>query len=151
VMKGYWNREEETSNVIQDGWLLTGDMATMDEDGFFAIVDRKKDLIIASGFNIYPREIEEVLYEHTAIKEAAVAGVPDQYRGETVKAFVVLRDGAKLTDKELEAWCRERLAAFKVPRKYEFRESLPKTMVGKVLRRKLLEEEADGQNKDEKQ
>jgi long-chain acyl-CoA synthetase len=151
VMKGYWNREEETSNVIQDGWLLTGDMATMDEDGFFAIVDRKKDLIIASGFNIYPREIEEVLYEHSAIKEAAVAGVPDQYRGETVKAFVVLRDGAKLTDKELEAWCRERLAAFKVPRKYEFRESLPKTMVGKVLRRKLLEEEADGQNKEEKQ
>jgi long-chain acyl-CoA synthetase len=137
--------------VIQDGWLLTGDMATMDEDGFFAIVDRKKDLIIASGFNIYPREIEEVLYEHAAIKEVAVAGVPDQYRGETVKAFLVLRDGAKVTDKELEAWCRERLAAFKVPRKYEFRESLPKTMVGKVLRRKLLEEEADGQNKEEKQ
>jgi long-chain acyl-CoA synthetase len=141
VMMGYWNRERETSLTIKDGWLYTGDMARMDEDGFFAIVDRKKDLIIAGGYNIYPREIEEILYEHPAIQEAAVAGIPDQYRGETVKAFVVLKSGMTMTEKELELWCRDRLAAFKVPRKVEFRESLPKTMVGKVLRRQLLEEE----------
>ncbi len=146
VMKGYWNRDEETRKTIRDGWLFTGDMARMDEDGYFAIVDRKKDLIIASGFNIYPREIEEVLYEHPAIKEAAVAGVYDQYRGETVKAFVVLREGYKLTDLELEAYCREKLAAYKVPHNYEFRDSLPKTMVGKVLRRKLIEEEPGQDN-----
>jgi long-chain acyl-CoA synthetase len=143
VMKGYWNREEDTMRTLRDGWLYTGDMARMDEDGFFSIVDRKKDLIIAGGFNIYPREIEEVLFEHPAIKEACVAGVPDEYRGETVKAFIVLKDGAKLTAPELESWCRERLAAYKVPRKVEFRESLPKTMVGKVLRRRLLEEELE--------
>ena len=116
-------------------------MGRMDEDGFFSIVDRKKDLIIAGGYNIYPRDIEEVLFEHPAILEAAVAGVPDEYRGETVKAFVVLRPGMTLTEKELELWCRERLAAYKVPRKVEFRQSLPKTMIGKVLRRQLLEEE----------
>ncbi|GFZ87676.1 long-chain-fatty-acid--CoA ligase [Paenibacillus marchantiophytorum] len=141
VMKGYWQREQETTLTIQDGWLYTGDMGRMDEDGFFSIVDRKKDLIIAGGYNIYPREIEEVLFEHPAIQEAAVAGVPDEYRGETVKAFVVLKAGMSLTDKELELWCRERLAAYKVPRKVEFRQSLPKTMIGKVLRRQLLEEE----------
>lgn len=141
VMKGYWNREEETRQALRDGWLFTGDMATMDEDGYFKIVDRKKDLIIAGGFNIYPREIEEVLYLHPDIKEAVVAGVPDAYRGETVKAYIVLREGAQVTEQALNEWCRERLASFKVPRKYEFRDALPKTMVGKVLRRKLLEEE----------
>ncbi|WNR42209.1 long-chain-fatty-acid--CoA ligase [Paenibacillus roseipurpureus] len=141
VMKGYWRREQETAKTIKDGWLYTGDMGRMDEDGFFSIVDRKKDLIIAGGFNIYPRDIEEVLYEHPAILEAAVAGVPDEYRGETVKAFIVLREGMTLTEKELDIWCRERLAAYKVPRKVEFRQSLPKTMIGKVLRRQLLEEE----------
>jgi long-chain acyl-CoA synthetase len=141
VMKGYWNRPDETSKVLKDGWLYTGDMARMDEDGFFEIVDRKKDMIIAGGYNIYPREIEEVLFEHPAIKEAAAAGVPDKYRGETVKAFVVLKEGASVTAEELDAFCRERLAAYKVPRKYEFRDTLPKTLVGKVLRRQLLEEE----------
>ncbi|MDQ0898659.1 MULTISPECIES: long-chain fatty acid--CoA ligase [unclassified Paenibacillus] len=141
VMKGYWQREHETAMTIRDGWLYTGDMGRIDEDGFFSIVDRKKDLIIAGGYNIYPRDIEEVLFEHPAIMEAAVAGVPDEYRGETVKAFVVLRPGMTLTEKELELWCRERLAAYKVPRKVEFRQSLPKTMIGKVLRRQLLEEE----------
>ncbi|MCY9696980.1 long-chain-fatty-acid--CoA ligase [Paenibacillus alginolyticus] len=141
VMKGYWQREHETAMTIRDGWLYTGDMGRMDEDGFFSIVDRKKDLIIAGGYNIYPRDIEEVLFEHPAILEAAVAGVPDEYRGETVKAFIVLRPGMTLTEKELELWCRERLAAYKVPRKVEFRQSLPKTMIGKVLRRQLLEEE----------
>lgn len=141
VMKGYWQREHETAMTIRDGWLYTGDMGRIDEDGFFSIVDRKKDLIIAGGYNIYPRDIEEILFEHPAILEAAVAGVPDEYRGETVKAFVVLRPGMTLTEKELELWCRERLAAYKVPRKVDFRESLPKTMIGKVLRRQLLEEE----------
>ncbi|MDF2647043.1 MAG: AMP-dependent synthetase and ligase [Paenibacillus sp.] len=141
VMKGYWQREHETAMTIRDGWLYTGDMGRIDEDGFFSIVDRKKDLIIAGGYNIYPRDIEEVLFEHPAILEAAVAGVPDEYRGETVKAFVVLKPGMTLTEKELELWCRERLAAYKVPRKVEFRQSLPKTMIGKVLRRQLLEEE----------
>ncbi|MCR8642365.1 AMP-binding protein [Paenibacillus sp. N1-5-1-14] len=141
IMKGYWNREEETRNTLRDGWLYTGDMAKMDEEGFFSIVDRKKDLIIAGGFNIYPREVEEVLYEHPKIKEAVAVGVPDEYRGETVKAFIVLKEGETVTQEELNIWCRERLAAFKVPRKFEFREALPMTMVGKVLRRKLLEEE----------
>lgn len=141
IMKGYWKREQETAKTIKDGWLYTGDMGRMDEDGFFSIVDRKKDLIIAGGFNIYPRDIEEVLYEHPAILEAAVAGVPDEYRGETVKAFIVLREGMTLSEKDLDVWCRERLAAYKVPRKVEFRQSLPKTMIGKVLRRQLLEEE----------
>ena len=141
VMKGYWNRPEETEMALKDGWLYTGDIGYMDEDGYFYIVDRKKDMIIASGFNIYPREVEEVLYEHPAIKEVAVAGIPDPYRGETVKAFVVLKEGAEVTEEELDQFCRERLAAYKVPRIYEFREELPKTTVGKILRRQLVEEE----------
>ncbi len=141
VMKGYWNRAEETEKVLRDGWLSTGDMAFMDEEGYFAIMDRKKDVIIAGGFNIYPRDVEEVLYEHPAIQEAAVVGVPDPYRGETVKAFIVLKEGAQATEEELDAYCRERLAAYKVPRLYEFRSELPKTTVGKILRRVLVEEE----------
>lgn len=141
VMKGYWNRPEETAKTLKEGWLYTGDMGTMDEDGYFAIVDRKKDMIIASGYKVYPREIEEVLYEHPAIKEAVAVGVPDPYRGETVKAYVVLKAGMKATGPELEAYCRELLAAYKVPRLFEFRDDLPKTMIGKVLRRALLEEE----------
>ncbi len=141
VMKGYWNRPEETTKVFKDDWFLTGDMGYMDEDGYFYIVDRKKDMIIAGGFNIYPREIEEVLYEHEAIQEAAIIGVPDEYRGETVKAFIVLKQGRKLSEKELEEFCRKHLAAFKVPRLYEFRDELPKTLVGKILRRVLVEEE----------
>lgn len=143
VMKGYWKREQETAQVLKNGWLYTGDMARMDEDGYFAIVDRKKDVIIAGGFNIYPREIEEVLFEHPAVQEAAVLGVPDPYRGETVKAFIVVKAGMSVTEKELDKWCRERLASYKVPRTVEFRDKLPKTMVGKVLRRQLLEEEQD--------
>jgi long-chain acyl-CoA synthetase len=139
VMKGYWNQPEETARALRDGWLYTGDIAKMDEDGFFYIVDRKKDMIIAGGFNIYPREVEEVLFEHPKIKEAAVIGVPDAYRGETVKAFVVPQDGATLTPDEIIAFCRERLAAYKVPRLIEFREAIPKTGVGKYLRRALRE------------
>lgn len=141
VMKGYWNQPEQTAAVLRDGWLLTGDLGYMDEDGYFYIVDRKKDMIIAGGYNIYPREVEEVLYEHPAVREAAVIGVPDPYRGETVKAFIVLKDGAHVTEQELDAFCRQRLAAYKVPRIYEFRQELPKSAVGKVLRRVLQEEE----------
>ncbi len=141
VMKGYWNLPEETAVALRDGWLFTGDMARMDEDGYFYIVDRKKDLIIAGGYNIYPREIEEVLFEHPKVQEAVVAGVPDAYRGETVKAFVVLKEGQTATKEEIVAFCKERLAPYKVPKKVEFRDELPKSAVGKLLRRKLVEEE----------
>jgi long-chain acyl-CoA synthetase len=141
VMKGYWNQPHETENVLRDGWLYTGDVGYMDERGYFYIVDRKKDMIIASGYNIYPREVEEVLYQHPKVQEAVVVGVPDEYRGETVKAFVVLKQGEQCTGEELDQFMRSRLAAYKVPRIYEFRAELPKTAVGKILRRALLEEE----------
>lgn len=141
VMKGYWNRPEETAQTLKDGWLLTGDLGYMDEEGYFYIVDRKKDMIIAGGFNIYPREIEEVLYEHPAVQEAVAAGIPDPYRGETVKAYIVLKEGATIEEGELDEFARKHLAAYKVPRIYEFRDELPKTAVGKILRRALVEEE----------
>lgn len=141
VMKGYWNLPEATAEALRDGWLHTGDMARMDEEGYFYIADRKKDMIIAGGFNIYPREVEEVLYLHRGVKEAAVVGVPDAYRGETVKAFIVPREGVTLDPEEIQQFCRQHLAAYKIPRLIEFREELPKTLVGKVLRRALLEEE----------
>src|SRR5690625_826910 len=143
VMKGYWNNEEETANVLKDGWFFTGDLGYMDEEGYFYVVDRKKDMIIAGGFNIYPREVEEVLYEHEAIAETVVAGIPDPYRGETVKAYVVLKEGYNITEVELNEFCRKNLAAFKVPRSYEFKDELPKTAVGKILRRQLVEEEKE--------
>lgn len=141
VMKGYWNRPEDTAETLKDGWLLTGDLGYMDEDGYFYVVDRKKDMIIAGGFNIYPREIEEVLYEHPAIQEVVAAGIPDPYRGETVKAYIVLKEGANVTEKELDEFARKHLAAYKIPRVYEIREELPKTAVGKILRRVLVDEE----------
>jgi long-chain acyl-CoA synthetase len=148
VMRGYWNRPDESAQVLRDGWLLTGDMAVMDDEGYFTIVDRKKDLIIAGGYNIYPREVEEVLYEHPKVEEVCVAGVADTYRGEVVKAYVVLRKGQQATGDELRDFAKSRLAAYKVPRVVEFRDELPKTMVGKVLRRALQEEESDrGQSK----
>jgi long-chain acyl-CoA synthetase len=147
VMQGYWNRPEETAQVLRDGWLLTGDMAVMDEEGYFSIVDRKKDLIIAGGYNVYPREVEEVLYEHPQVLEVAVAGVPDAYRGEIVKAFVVLRSGEQATQDEIREFAKDRLAAYKVPRSVEFRDELPKTLIGKVLRRALVEEEQARQAK----
>ncbi len=137
IMKGSWTKPKETPQVLPNGWLHTGDIARMDEDGSFYIVDRKKDMIIAGGYNIYPREVEEVLFEHPEIKEAVVIGLPDDYRGETVKAFVVLKENARLTDEAVIAWCRERLARYKVPREVEFRDSLPKSGVGKYLRREL--------------
>ncbi|OBZ11477.1 long-chain fatty acid--CoA ligase [Bacillus sp. FJAT-26390] len=145
VMQGYWNKPVETEQVLRDGWLYTGDLGTMDADGFFTVMDRIKDVIIAGGFNIYPREVEEVLFEHPAVREAAVIGVKDEYRGETVKAFIVFKEGWQVSSSQLDRWCRERLASYKVPHHYSFRETLPKTMVGKVLRRKLQEEEAEKQ------
>ncbi|WP_010099063.1 long-chain-fatty-acid--CoA ligase [Ornithinibacillus scapharcae] len=148
VMKGYWNKPEDTENTLKDGWLMTGDLGYMDENGYFYIVDRKKDMIIAGGYNIYPREVEEVLYEHDAVQEAVVAGIPDPYRGETVKAYVVLKEGYKVTEDELNKYCRENLAAYKVPRIYEFRDELPKTAVGKILRRKLVDEEKSKQKEE---
>lgn len=142
VMKGYWNRPDETANTIdKDGWLHTGDIAKMDEDGYFYIVDRKKDLIIASGYNIVPREVEEVLFMHPKVFEAAVAGVPDAKRGETVKAFVVLKQGQECTAEDIRDFCKENLAPYKVPTAVEFRTELPKSQIGKVLRRLLIEGE----------
>lgn len=142
VMKGYFNNPDETAKTIDaDGWLHTGDIAKMDTDGYFYIVDRKKDLIIASGYNIVPREVEEVLFMHPKVMEAAVIGVPDPKRGETVKAFVVLKNGQTSTSAEIREFCKEHLAPYKVPSLVEFRQELPKTQVGKVLRRTLLDEE----------
>ena len=149
VMKGYWNRPEETAETLRDGWLLTGDLGYMDDDGYFYIVDRKKDMIIAGGYNIYPREIEEVLYEHPAVQEAVAAGIPDPYRGETVKAYIVLKEGTNVTEKELNEFARKHLAAYKAPREYEFRAELPKTAVGKILRRALVEEEKKKMNEED--
>lgn len=140
IMKGYWNMPEETANALHNGWLYTGDIARVDEVGRVFIVDRKKDLIIASGYNVYPREVEEVLYEHPAVLEAVVIGVPDSYRGETVKAIVASKEGKKVTADELIAHCKQNLSAYKVPKIIEFRSALPKTSVGKILRRALRDE-----------
>ena len=147
VMAGYWQHPEESAKALPERegrtWLRTGDVAIMDDAGYFRIVDRQKDVIIAGGFNIYPREVEEVLYAHPAVLEAAAIGVPHPHRGETVKAFVVFRPGMQATPEELEAWCRERLSPYKVPRLYETRSELPKTAVGKILRRQLAQEEKE--------
>lgn len=141
LMDGYWRRPDETALVLRDGWLYTGDIARMDDDGYFYIVDRKKEMIIVSGFNVYPRDVEEVLTAHPAVAESAAIGVPHPIKGEEVKAFVVLRPGATATPAELIEHCRASLAPFKVPREIEVRDSLPKTLIGKVLRRQLAEEE----------
>ncbi|MFD2682753.1 long-chain-fatty-acid--CoA ligase [Bacillus seohaeanensis] len=140
VMKGYWNNLEETATTLRDGWLYTGDIAKVDEKGYVSIVDRKKDMIIASGYNIYPRDIEEVLYEHPAVQEAVVIGIPDSYRGETVKAYIVLKEGKSAKEEEIITFCKERLSPYKVPKVIEYRKELPKTNVGKILRRALREE-----------
>lgn len=141
VMKGYWEMPEETENALRDGWLYTGDIAYMDEDGYCFIVSRKKDVIISGGFNIYPREVEEVVYNHPSVKEVVAIGVPHDYRGETVKLFVVLIEGETTTEEEIIAYCHGKLAKYKLPTQVEFREDLPKTAVGKILRRTLLDEE----------
>jgi long-chain acyl-CoA synthetase len=141
VMKGYWNRPEESAKSLRDGWLYTGDIAKMDEEGYFYIVDRKKDMIICGGYNVYPREVEEALYLNPKILEASVLGIPDPYRGETVKAFMVLKPGQKATGEEMIEFCRQNLARFKVPTVIEFRDELPKSHVGKILKKVLREEE----------
>jgi long-chain acyl-CoA synthetase len=141
VMRGYWRREEETRQVLRDGWLYTGDMARRDADGYFYIEDRKKDMIKSGGENVYPREVEEVLLRHPAVKDAVVVGIPQELRGELIKAYVVLKDGATAAPAELLEHCRRNLAKFKVPKRVEFRSELPKTIVGKVLRRVLVDEE----------
>src|SRR6266567_2803501 len=142
IMKGYWKRDKETTDIFYKDWMHTGDLGKMDEDGYFYIVERIKDLIIASGFNVYPREVEEVLFHHPAVAEAAVVGVPDEYRGETVAAFIVLKPGyaaSEETRQDILAYSKHELTLYKVPKKLEFRETLPKSLIGKVLRRELRE------------
>jgi long-chain acyl-CoA synthetase len=140
-MQGYWRNADDTAQVLRDGWMYTGDIAHMDDEGFFYIVDRKKEMILSGGFNVYPRDVEEVLYMHPKVREAAVIGVPDAFLGEGLKAFVVAQDGVSATAAEIIEFCRQHLVGYKVPKQVEFRESLPKTLIGKVLRRALIEEE----------
>ncbi|MFQ5597510.1 MAG: long-chain fatty acid--CoA ligase [Nitrospiria bacterium] len=141
VMQGYWQKQEETDAVIRDGWLHTGDMARMDEKGYFFIVDRKKDMIKTKGENVYPREVEEVLFKHPKITDAVVVGLPNHFAGEIIKAYIVLKAGESSTEGEILSFCKASLANFKLPKKIEFRSELPKTVIGKVLRRVLIEEE----------
>lgn len=143
VMKGYWNRPDETANSIRNGWLYTGDIATMDEQGYVYIVDRKKDLVLVGGYNVYPREIDEVLYSHPKIKDAVSVGVPHKTRGEILKVYIVLKPGESMTKNEVITFCRSQLANYKVPKQVEFRDELPKSMVGKILRRSIRSEEEE--------
>ncbi|HEX9036553.1 MAG TPA: long-chain fatty acid--CoA ligase [Ktedonobacterales bacterium] len=142
VMRGYWNKPEATAETLAGGWLHTGDLATVDADGYYTIVDRKKDMIIVSGFNVYPREVEETLFTHPAVADAAVVQYPDPYQGESVMAFVVLKDGQSATAQELIDYCRSQIAVFKCPRRIEFIDALPKNNTGKVIRRELREKAA---------
>src|SRR5205807_2264053 len=137
IMKGYWRKPEATEDAIRDGWFHSGDMGRVDEDGYFAIVDRKKELIIRGGYNVYPREIEEVLYEHPAVQEAAVVGVPDEKMGEEVGAAVVLKRGEEVSEDELRSYLKGQLAAYKYPRKVWFLDELPKGPTGKILKREI--------------
>ena len=142
VMMGYYKKPEETAAVMEDGWLKTGDVGFMDEDGYVTIVDRKKDMIIASGFNIYPKEIDELLMTHPKVLEVCTIGIPDAYRGETVKTYIVPRPGQTLTEGEVKSFCKETLAAYKIPKRVEFIDALPKSAVGKILRRELRDIDA---------
>jgi long-chain acyl-CoA synthetase len=144
LMRGYHNMPTETANTLRDGWLYTGDIARMDEDGYTYIVDRKKELIKPGGYQVWPREVEEVVAQHPKVMEVGVAGVPDAYRGETVKAWVVLKPGETATAEEIREFCKHQLAPFKVPTSVEFRTELPKTMVGKILRRELVRQDREG-------
>jgi long-chain acyl-CoA synthetase len=141
VMKGYWNKVEETAATLTDGWLHTGDIAKMDEEGYFYIVDRKKDVILSGGLNVYPRDIEEIFYEHPKVQEAAAIGIPHPTRGESVKVFVILKEGQSATSEELIEYCKDKIAKFKLPTEIEFRNELPKTNVGKILKKDLKSEE----------
>ena len=136
VMKGYWQRQDETDNVLRDGWLCTGDVAEMDADGFMKIVDRKKDMILVSGFNVYPNEVEDAVAEHPDVAEVGAIGIADEKSGEMVKIVVVRRNN-QVTERELIDFCRTRLAGYKIPKIVEFRSEMPKTSVGKILRRAL--------------
>jgi long-chain acyl-CoA synthetase len=135
----------ETNNALRNGWLFTGDIARMDEQGYFYIVDRKKEVIKPGGFQVWPREVEEVIQDHPKVMDVGVAGVPDPYRGEAVKAWVVLKPGEEMDAEDIRAWCKERLAKYKVPTEVEFRTELPKTTVGKILRRELVREHKEAQ------
>jgi long-chain acyl-CoA synthetase len=143
IMMGYWRQPEATAETLRDGWLHTGDLATEDDDGYFTIVDRKKDMIVVSGYNVYPREVEEVLFRHPAVADAAVVQYPDPYQGESVMAFIVLKQGASATEQEIINYCRSEIAVFKCPRRVAFVAELPKNNTGKVLRRELRERAAD--------
>ncbi|MBN1828496.1 MAG: long-chain fatty acid--CoA ligase [Deltaproteobacteria bacterium] len=147
VMKGYWNMPDETAKTLRDGWCFTGDIAKMDEEGYFYIVDRKKDMIISGGYNVYPRDIDEVFFAHPKVQEACSIGVPDAKRGESVKVFVVLKEGESATAEELIGFCKDKLAKYKLPTEVEFRKELPKTNVGKVLRKQLRAEELEKRKK----
>jgi len=147
VMLGYKDRPDETAKTLRDGWCYTGDIATMDEDGYFYIVDRKKDMIISGGFNVYPRDIDEVFYLHPKVQEACAIGIPHPTRGESVKVFVVLKEGMTATQEELIEYCKTRLATYKLPTEIEFRKELPKTNVGKILRKQLRAEELEKRKK----
>jgi long-chain acyl-CoA synthetase len=140
-MLGYWNREEETKEALRDGWFYTGDTGYLDEDGYLFIVDRKKDLIISSGYNVYPRNVEDAIYENDAVEEVTVIGIKDDYKGEVPKAFVKLREGAALTADELKASLADKLAKYEIPGEIEFRAELPKTAVGKLSKKELVAEE----------
>jgi long-chain acyl-CoA synthetase len=147
VMMGYYKKSAETAEVIKDGWLKTGDVGFVDEDGYVTIVDRTKDIIIASGFNIYPREVDELLMTNPKVLEVCTVGIPDAYRGENVKVFIVTKPGETMTQEEVQAFCKERLAAYKVPKIVQFIGALPKNTVGKILRSKLRELDATQQEK----
>ncbi len=145
LMEGYWQRPDDTAEMLHGGELFTGDLGYMDEDGYIFIVDRKKDVIKVSGFQVWPREVEEVLATHPAVMECSVAGIPDAKTTEAVKAWIVLNEGQSATAEDIQAFCREKLTGYKVPRYVEFRSTLPKSTVGKVLRRELVKEEAEKQ------
>ncbi|MDI6796372.1 MAG: AMP-binding protein, partial [Desulfatibacillaceae bacterium] len=145
VMKGYYKKPDETAKVLKDGWFHLGDIGYLDDDGYLFVVDRKKDMIIASGYNIYPQEVDEVLMLHPKVAEACTIGVPDEYRGETVKTWVVCKPGQELAEEELIGYCKKNLAAYKVPKAVKFVESLPKTAIGKLMRREVKKMELEGE------
>src|SRR5581483_466239 len=142
VMRGYWGKPRESAEALSDGWLRTGDLATMDEEGFFFIVNRKKEMIKTRGENVYPREVEEIISRHPQVREAVIIGLPDPFAGEIIKAYLVLNEGAAVSAEEILSFCRKDLAKFKLPSIIEFRRELPKSILGKVMRRVLLEEES---------
>ncbi len=148
IMQGYWNKPEETAETLTDGWLHTGDIAKMDEEGYFYIVDRKKDMIISSGYNVFPRDIDEVFFEHPDVMEACSIGIPHTTRGEAIKVFVVLKEGKTVTQEALIEYCKDKLATYKLPTEIEFRKELPKTNVGKILRKDLRTEEMEKRSKE---